>query len=78
MGLEGYPNGVIKLKMLPEFFDEFKEHINSYSGVSGGWEVQLPQYNIERFNEMIVSSEWIPLIDAGDAGFFTLGGEQIF
>ena len=75
VGLEGYQNGVMKLKMLPEFFDEFKEHIKSYPGVSGGWEVQLPHYKIERFNEMIVSSEWIPLIDAGDAGVFTLDGE---
>ena len=75
VGLEGYQNGVMKLKMLPEFFDEFKEHIKSYSGVSGGWEVQLPHYKIERFNEMIVSSEWIPLIDAGDAGVFTLDGK---
>ena len=75
VGLEGYQNGVMKLKMLPEFFDEFKEHTKSYSGVSGGWEVQLPHYKIERFNEMIVSSEWIPLIDAGDAGVFTLDGK---
>jgi len=27
---------------------------------------------------MIVGSEWIPLISGGDAGIFTLGGEQIF
>ena len=75
VGRTDFQNGVMKLKMLPEFFDEFKEHIKSYPGVSGGWEVQLPHYKIERFNEMIVSSEWIPLTREGDAGVFTLDGE---
>ena len=70
-GRTDFQNGVMKLKMLPKFFDEFKEHIKSYPGVSGGWEVQLLHYKIERFNEMIVSSEWIPLTREGDAGVFT-------
>jgi len=79
VGLDDYQKGIIKFELPPEYLVELKKYMHGYSGdIPGGWELTLPHHEIERFNEMIVSSEWIPLIDAGDAGIFTLGGEQIF
>ena len=79
VGLDDYQKGIIKFELPPEYLVELKKYMHGYSSdIPGGWELTLPHHEIERFNEMIVSSEWIPLIDAGDAGIFTLGGEQIF
>ena len=79
VGLDDYQKGIIKFELPPEYLVELKKYMHGYSGdIPGGWELTLPHHEIERFNEMIVSSEWIPLIDAGDAGIFTFDGEQIF
>ena len=75
VGRIDYQNGVMKIKVSPEYLVELKKYMHDYPRVAGGWELRLPHSEIERFNEMIVSSEWIPLIDAGDAGVFTLDGE---
>ena len=61
-GVRGYQKGMIRFKMAPEFIDEFKGYMRNYPEVPGGWELQLPQYKIERFNEMIVDHDWIPFI----------------
>ena len=78
VGLDDYQKGIIKFELPPEYLVELKKYIHGYPKIPGGWELTLPHHEIERFNEMIVSSEWIPLIDAGDAGIFTFDGEQIF
>ena len=78
VGRIDYQNGVMKIKVSPEYLVELKKYIHGYPKIPGGWELTLPHHEIERFNEMIVSSEWIPLIDAGDAGIFTFDGEQVF
>jgi len=78
VGLDDYQKGIIKFELPPEYLVELKKYIHGYPKIPGGWELTLPHHEIERFNEMIVSSEWIPLIDAGYAGIFTFDGEQIF
>ena len=78
VGLDDYQKGIIKFELPPEYLVELKKYMHGYPKIPGGWELTLPHHEIERFNEMIVSSEWIPLIDAGDAGIFTFDGEQIF
>ena len=75
IGRTGYQNGVMKIKVSPEDFVKLKGYIRNYPEVPGGWELRIPHSEIERFNEMIVSSEWIPLTREGDAGVFTLNGE---
>ena len=75
VGRTDYQNGVMKIKVPPECLVELKKYMHDYPRVAGGWELTLPHSEIERFNEMIVSSEWIPLTREGNAGVFTLDGE---
>ena len=79
VGLDDYQKGIIKFELPPEYLVELKKYMHGYSGdIPGGWELTLPHHEIERFNEMIVSSEWIPTFTTETGRVFTLDGEQVF
>lgn len=73
-----YQDGMMKIEVPPEYLVELKKYIHGYPKIPGGWELRLPHSEIERFNEMIVSSEWIPTFTTETGRVFTLDGEQIF
>jgi len=73
-----YQDGMMKLELPPEYLVELKKYMRGYPDIPGGWELRLPHSEIERFNEMIVSSEWIPTFTTKTGRVFTFDGEQVF